>query len=71
MGVELVGMMLAVYDLVVVGSLLLVLGVAMGVAAVRLAPTGEPEHRFAVGALKTTLLLLAFALFLLLLVLLD
>lgn len=64
-------MFLAVYDRVVAGSLLLVLGVVMAVAGVGLLPKGEPRHDFAVGALKTTLLLLGFGVFLLLLLFLE
>lgn len=67
MGAELAGMMLAVYDKVVVGSLLLVLGVVMALVAVRLVPKSEDAYAFVVGALKTTLLLLSFAVFLLVL----
>jgi|tagenome__1003787_1003787.scaffolds.fasta_scaffold14616327_1 hypothetical protein len=71
MGAEIAGMFLAVYDRVIVGSLLLVLGVAMALAGVRLVPKGEDRYAFVVGALKTTLLLLGFAAFLLLLLYLE
>jgi hypothetical protein len=61
---ELVGAFLIAYDFLVPGIVVLIIGVALGVGGVRLHPTGHPRHGFAVGALKSTFLLLGIAVFL-------
>ena len=61
---ELAGAFLIAYDFSVPGIVVLIVGVALGVGGVRLLPTGHPRHGFAVGALKSTFLLLGIAAFL-------
>jgi hypothetical protein len=61
---ELVGAFLIAYDFLVAGIVVLIVGLALAVGGVRLLPTGHPRHGFAVGALKSTLLLLGIAAFL-------
>jgi hypothetical protein len=50
MTAEFLGMFGTVYGHVVLGSIVLVLGVALGIAGLRLVPKGEPGHGFVIGA---------------------
>jgi hypothetical protein len=61
---ELAGAFLIANEFLVLGAVALVSGLAMGVVCVRLLPVSHPRHGFAVGALKSTLLLLGIAVFL-------